>query len=124
MIATLLRKMSLAHQYEEYKRANRLLDFEDLLVMTYDSLRADSDGKYKRYPWIQVDEVQDLNRLQLAIIDELGGDSPLAVMYLGDGQQAIFSFMGAKTETLAMLKSRCEGNIHHLTSTTGRQLHA
>ena len=114
MIATLLRKMSLARQYEEYKRANRLLDFEDLLVMTYDSLRADSDGKYKRYPWIQVDEVQDLNRLQLAIIDELGGDSPLAVMYLGDGQQAIFSFMGAKTETLAMLKSRCEGNVHHL----------
>ena len=114
MISTLLRKMSLAHQYEEYKRTNRLLDFEDLLVMTYDTLKADSTGEYRRYPWIQVDEVQDLNRLQLAIIDELGGDSPLAVMYLGDEQQAIFSFMGAKTETLGMLKKRCEGNIHHL----------
>ncbi len=114
MISTLLRKMSLAHQYEEYKRTNRLLDFEDLLVMTYDTLKADSTGEYRRYPWIQVDEVQDLNRLQLAIIDELGGDSPFAVMYLGDEQQAIFSFMGAKTETLGMLKKRCEGNIHHL----------
>lgn len=114
MISTLLRKMSLAHQYEEYKRTNRLLDFEDLLVMTYDTLKADSTGEYRRYPWIQVDEVQDLNRLQLAIIDELGGDSPLAVMYLGDEQQAIFSFMGAKTETLGMLKKRCDGNIHHL----------
>lgn len=114
MISTLLRKMSLAHQYKEYKRTNRLLDFEDLLVMTYDTLRADSTGEYRRYPWIQVDEVQDLNRLQLAIIDELGGDSPFAVMYLGDEQQAIFSFMGAKTETLGMLKRRCEGNIHHL----------
>lgn len=114
MISTLLRKMSLAHQYEEYKRTNRLLDFEDLLVMTYDTLKADSTGEYRCYPWIQVDEVQDLNRLQLAIIDELGGDSPLAVMYLGDEQQAIFSFMGAKTETLGMLKRRCEGNIHHL----------
>lgn len=114
MISTLLRKMSLAHQYEEYKRTNRLLDFEDLLVMTYDTMKADSTGEYRRYPWIQVDEVQDLNRLQLAIIDELGGDSPFAVMYLGDEQQAIFSFMGAKTETLGMLKRRCEGNIHHL----------
>ena len=114
MISTLLRKMSLAHQYEEYKRTNRLLDFEDLLVMTYDTLKADSTGEYRRYPWIQVDEVQDLNRLQLAIIDELGGDSPLAVMYLGDEQQAIFSFMGAKIDTLGMLKKRCEGNIHHL----------
>ena len=109
-----LRKMSLAHQYEEYKRTNRLLDFEDLLVMTYDALTADSTGEYRRYPWIQVDEVQDLNRLQLAIIDELGGSCPVAVMYLGDEQQAIFSFMGAKTETLGMLKRRCEGNIHHL----------
>lgn len=114
MISTLLRKMSLAHQYEEYKRTNRLLDFEDLLVMTYDTLRADSTGEYRRYPWIQVDEVQDLNRLQLAIIDELGGSCPVAVMYLGDEQQAIFSFMGAKTETLGMLKRRCDGNIHHL----------
>ena len=36
------------------------------------------------------------------------------VMYLGDEQQAIFSFMGAKVETLTLLKMHCKGNIHHL----------
>ena len=46
---------------------------------------------------IQVDEVQDLNGMQLAIIDLLTvKDNPM-VMYLGDEQQAIFSFMGAKS---------------------------
>jgi superfamily I DNA/RNA helicase len=28
-----------------------------------------SIASFKRYPWIQVDEVQDLNALQLAIVD-------------------------------------------------------
>ena len=36
-------------------------------------------------------------------------------MYLGDEQQAIFSFMGAKMETLMELRMRCKGHIHHLT---------
>jgi hypothetical protein len=50
--------------------------------------------EHKKYKWIQVDEVQDLNALQLAIVDELTDSDP-TVMYLGDEQQAIFSFMGA-----------------------------
>lgn len=114
MIGMLLRKMSLAWQYERYKRQNHLLDFEDLLLLTYDALRGDTAQQYKRYPWIQVDEVQDLNALQLAIIDEVTAGPSSTVMYLGDEQQAIFSFMGAKTEQLGQLKSRCEGRLHHL----------
>ena len=116
-----------AHAYQAYKRQNLLLDFEDLLLLTYLALHDNKD--YKRYPWIQVDEVQDLNPLQLAIIDELAtaslavassehkSQTPSAagcVIYLGDEQQAIFSFMGAKLSTLGLLKERCKGNIHYL----------
>ena len=63
-----------------------------------------SDPTCKRYPWIQVDEVQDLNGMQLAIIDLLTAEDNPMVMYLGDEQQAIFSFMGAKVETLTPLE--------------------
>ena len=111
-IRVLLWKMYYAGCYAQYKEENHLLDFEDLLLKTYDIYS--TDDTCKRYKWIQVDEVQDLNGMQLAIIDLLTvKDNPM-VMYLGDEQQAIFSFMGAKVETLTLLKMRCKGNIHHL----------
>lgn len=117
-----LLKMRYAHAYTAYKRQNNLMDFEDLLLLTYTALR--DKGVGKRYPWIQVDEVQDLNLLQLSIIDELStchfdgvgslADDQGTLMYLGDEQQAIFSFMGAKLSTLEMLRQRCHGHVHHL----------
>ena len=128
-----LTKMKFAHAYTAYKRLNHLLDFEDLLQFTYTTLYEDRQNaadphvalQYQRYPWIQVDEVQDLNMLQLAIIRELcqreedmvtdsASSTPRVILYLGDEQQAIFSFMGAKLSTLAALKNICKGNIHHL----------
>lgn len=121
-----LMKMRYAHAYVAYKNQNNLLDFEDLLQLTYSALK--DNPSFKRYPWIQVDEVQDLNRLQLAIIEELETASPLPegmgpgvgsvslplFLFFGDEQQAIFSFMGAKLATLNKLKEECKGNIHHL----------
>lgn len=56
--------------------------------------------KYVRssYKWIQVDEVQDLNPIQLAIIEKLVAEDYNSVVYLGDERQAIYSFweQGAK----------------------------
>ncbi len=127
-LIALLRKMELADFYARYKRDNRMIDFEDILLQTYDYLSKQtvlavggSDVPFKSYKWCQVDEVQDLNPLQLRIIDLLmvpkedeAADSSRCIMYLGDEQQAIFSFMGAKLSTLAQLKERCRGNIFHL----------
>lgn len=139
-VGRLLDKMYYACQYEKYKRDNQLLDFEDLLLMSYDALveerqtladnrsvpsaastapsvgGADADGpvRYRHYPWIQVDEVQDLNALQLALIDLFAADEVHTVMYLGDEQQAIFSFMGAKLDTLSAIKSKPACQLHHL----------
>ena len=106
--------MLLASAYQRYKADNDLLDYDDLLVLAYQHL----SGKLKvesgkRYSWIEIDEVQDLNALQLAIVDLLATDDA-TVVYLGDEQQAIFSFIGAKLETLEALKRRCAGHLHHL----------
>ena len=97
-----------ALMYMRYKKERDIIDFSDILIMAYDCLLRDTS--HKRYNWIQVDEVQDLNALQLAIIDQLTSESP-TVMYLGDEQQAIFSFMGAKLDLLSLLKDRCKGHI-------------
>ncbi|MBQ8462764.1 MAG: UvrD-helicase domain-containing protein [Prevotella sp.] len=104
-----------ARQYERYKQQNDLLDFEDILLRTYDTLTdtASADVVPRQLGWIQVDEVQDLNPLQLAIIDRI--QTPDAtVVYLGDTQQAIFSFMGAQTDTLSLLRQRAgEEHFHN-----------
>ncbi|MBQ7472402.1 MAG: UvrD-helicase domain-containing protein [Prevotella sp.] len=125
--ARTLRKMELARQFEQYKNDNKLVDFEDLLIQAYDAMR--TSESHRTYSWIQVDEVQDLNPLQLAIVDLITTPSssslnsppssllPLStVMYLGDEQQAIFSFMGAKLTTLDMLRQRCGRQVHHLST--------
>lgn len=115
IIHRLLRKMQLAQQYHLYKKQNNLLDFHDLLLFTYDALNADAaQTEYKRYTWVQVDEVQDLNQLQLAIIKLLTARAYRTVMFLGDEQQAIFSFMGAKLDTLTALKQQSACQLHHL----------
>lgn len=117
IIMPMLTKMYLAHRYKQYKEQRMLVDFEDLLLRSYDALR--EDESLPRYGWIQIDEVQDLNPLQMAIADLLiqqpdDCHGEPSVMYLGDEQQAIFAFMGAKGDTLTRLRKRCEGNIHYL----------
>lgn len=83
-VRTLLKKMYYARRYAEYKADNHILDFEDLLLKTYDAYRADMQGRLRRYRWIQVDEVQDLNAMQLAIIDLLTAKERATVLFLGD----------------------------------------
>ena len=104
-----------ARKYIAFKQENNLIDFDDILLKAYTALRADSGWRLSNayFPWLQVDEVQDLTALHLAIIDEIAGDDSTR-LYLGDEQQAIFSFLGAGGAALEALKKRCKGNIYHL----------
>lgn len=102
-----------ARAYLAYKESQELLDFNDLLLKAWFFLTNDRTI-VKRYSWIQVDEVQDLSPLQLAIVELLwddGKDSSVCVFF-GDEQQAIFSFMGAKLERLQNLSKT--HRVHHL----------
>lgn len=108
----LLDLLAVARHFETYKESENLVDFDDLLLLTYEYARH-NPSEIKKYKWIQIDEVQDLNRLQFAIVD-LFTDKDNVTVYLGDEQQAIFSFIGAKLDTLEWLKNRCGNNLHHL----------
>lgn len=105
--------MDFARKYEAYKQEHNLVDFDDIIINAYTYLR--DTPEHQRYSWIQIDEVQDLNPMQLAIIDLLYNRTPQSsLLYLGDEQQAIFAFLGAKKETLEQLKLQCEGYIFRL----------
>ena len=106
------RRLRFALLYHQYKEEHLMVDFADLLLLGYEALL---HGQCRRYRWIQVDEVQDLNHLQHAIIDALTAKEDATVMYLGDEQQAIYTFLGAKPECLRHLRERCKGHIFTLT---------
>lgn len=102
--------------YRDYLDDNGLIDFDDILLTTYTALLQAKAADYDmaRYHWIQVDEVQDMTPLQLAIIERITAKIDRTVLYLGDEQQAIFSFTGAGGRALDALKGMCEGNIERL----------
>jgi DNA helicase-2/ATP-dependent DNA helicase PcrA len=86
--------------YNKEKQESNYFDFDDLLTMTYYHLSRSDRSKLLlgQFRWIQVDEVQDLNPLQWAILHRITAPDALEV-YFGDYEQAIFSFMGAKLES-------------------------
>lgn len=108
-----------AVEYNNYKEENKLIDFDDILFLTYKALmEPDYRQKYKRasFRWIQVDEVQDLNPLQLAIISKLTSEDPDAVVYLGDERQAIYSFLGTRHDSITSISHKCGNNVFYLSN--------
>jgi DNA helicase II / ATP-dependent DNA helicase PcrA len=84
-------------QYEEHKKANQLMDYDDLLVNTVRLLEENSEIRAHvsdQWQHILVDEYQDTNRLQARIVRLLACTHD-NVMVVGDDSQSIYSFRGA-----------------------------
>ena len=94
--------------YEEVKRGKGQMDFEDVLLLTVAVLedRADVAEEVRaQYRHLVVDEYQDVNPLQQALLDQwLGGRDDICVV--GDAAQTIYSFAGASPEHLVSFASR------------------
>lgn len=87
----------ISRQYVAYKRANSLLDYDDLLLYLRTLLQANEEIRKKlsnRYKYILIDEYQDTNSLQADIIRLLASEHN-NVMAVGDDSQSIYSFRGA-----------------------------
>ena len=88
--------------YEQYKERHGLFDFDDMLTHTYYLLANDTQVlKFyqKKYKHILIDEFQDINCVQFEIIKLLAGDTP-DLFVVGDDDQSIYQFRGAKPEFL------------------------
>ena len=101
----------LCDTYEKIKEESNFIDFDDLLLLTYHYL-ATYQNEMTLFNWLQIDEVQDLNPLQWAIIDKISTKDSSHRVFFGDYEQAIFSFMGAKLEVLD--KVAAVSKIHFL----------
>ena len=86
--------------YEAYKKKHRLLDFDDMLVQCYRLLTEDEEALSRwreKYPFIMIDEFQDINRVQYESIKLLSKPRN-NVFVVGDDDQSIYKFRGARPE--------------------------
>ena len=88
--------------YEQVKRDQGRMDFEDVLLLTAGMLDQDQRVAAQvraQYKWFVVDEFQDVSPLQSALLELwLGGRQELCVV--GDPAQTIYSFAGANARYL------------------------
>ncbi|HEX9060510.1 MAG TPA: ATP-dependent helicase, partial [Clostridia bacterium] len=84
--------------YEEYKRSNLLIDFDDMLTYAYSILNKCPDlliSYRNRYTFLQVDEGQDLSKVQFEILKLLAGPGKGNIFIVADDDQSIYGFRGA-----------------------------
>ncbi|HEX7744433.1 MAG TPA: ATP-dependent DNA helicase UvrD2 [Micromonosporaceae bacterium] len=88
--------------YEQLKRGNGVIDFEDLLRAAVWGIEEHPDVAEQiraQYRHFVVDEYQDVNPLQQRLLEAwLGGRDDLTVV--GDASQTIYSFTGATSDYL------------------------
>ena len=93
-------------EYHEFLYKNRLIDFDDMLVYTKELFEQRPDilaAWQNKYRYILIDEFQDINRIQYDIIKMLAGERK-NLFIVGDDDQSIYRFRGAKPEIMLHFK--------------------
>jgi len=88
--------------YEEHKKKNALLDYDDLLEYFLELLRRVEWVRLAlntRYSHVLVDEFQDTNPSQSEAVMYLAGEAQNVVV-VGDDSQSIYSFRGARFKNI------------------------
>ena len=94
--------LEVSKAYHEYLSANNILDFDDLIIKTIELFKKNPNilEKYQnKFQYILVDEFQDTNALQYALIFMLSARYH-NIFVVGDDFQSIYSFRGAKIENI------------------------
>jgi DNA helicase-2/ATP-dependent DNA helicase PcrA len=98
-------------RYEDEKRSRRVVDFDDLLLLAAREIGRDTSyaaAQRWRFRHLFVDEYQDVNALQHALLEAWRGDR-LDLCVVGDPNQAIYAWNGADARHLTQFASAFPG---------------
>jgi DNA helicase-2/ATP-dependent DNA helicase PcrA len=106
------KKVELYQLYEEQCQREGVVDFGELMLRSYELLRDNDPVRehyQRRFRHILIDEFQDTNRLQYAWIKMLAGNTAdgrfvpgdNSVVAVGDDDQSIYAFRGARVGNMA-----------------------
>ncbi|HSJ95062.1 MAG TPA: UvrD-helicase domain-containing protein, partial [Gaiellaceae bacterium] len=107
-----------AAEYAAAKRAESVVDFEDLQLAARDLLRDHPDVREEvrsRFRLVMVDEFQDTNRLQCELVDLVADPDVAEVFTVGDEFQSIYGFRHADVEVFRERRAQAS-NLLTLTS--------
>jgi len=96
-------KVEIYQLYEDQCQREGVVDFGELMLRSYELLRDNEPLRahyQQRFMHILIDEFQDTNRLQYAWIKLLSGPQS-AVLAVGDDDQSIYAFRGARVGNMA-----------------------
>ncbi len=99
--------------YEQYQaniEENNLVDFDDLLMLTYQILNENKELRREtsnRYKYIMVDEYQDTNELQFRLLEHLCSEHD-NLCVVGDDDQSIYGWRGANIRNILEFADRFE----------------
>ena len=101
------RKVEIYQLYEDQCQREGVVDFGELMLRSFELLR-DNDAirmHYRaRFKHVLIDEFQDTNKLQYAWIKMIAGlpaEHGSAVLAVGDDDQSIYAFRGARVGNMA-----------------------
>jgi DNA helicase-2/ATP-dependent DNA helicase PcrA len=106
----------IAKDYQALKRAQHLVDYDDLLVLlrelltTVPTVREHLQATYRH---VLVDEYQDTNGLQADILAALAGPKT-GIMVVGDDCQSIYGFRGADVQQIRTFSDRFSATTYRL----------
>lgn len=94
--------------FEDYKRQNNLLDFDDLEAKFLELLQkpAVQDDIRSSIKYLFVDEFQDSNPIQLKIFQKLSDLVQVKSFWVGDRKQAIYGFRGSDSSLITNLLNK------------------
>ncbi len=97
--------------YKETLKRNRKLDFDDMVLLCYELLKENQQLRtfwHEQYQYILIDEFQDINYMQYSTIKLLVNPTN-HIFVVGDDDQSIYGFRGAKPEILKQFKEEFVG---------------
>ena len=90
------------NMYEDYKAQMKKIDFDDMLIKTYNLLSTNKrvlDRVRSVYRYILVDEFQDINKVQFEVIKLIASPTN-NIFVVGDEDQSIYGFRGSRPDFL------------------------
>ena len=97
--------------YERQLELNRAIDFDDCILKVVKTLENNSEFRasiQESFRYILVDEFQDTNASQFAVLEKIVGNNQ-NICVVGDDDQSIYSWRGAMFETLERFEKCFKG---------------
>ena len=98
--------------YTKRKRAANALDYDDLLLEWDRLLREFPDqlaAQGRMFRHLLIDEMQDTNHLQVALVEKIAAAGPGNLTAVGDDAQSIYRFRGADYDNILKFADRHAG---------------